>query len=782
MEGRELEVRPPELSHSACLSPDVQSSAPYLRGFHDAERRRKVVNEQDELPFTTFVLQYTASMAPLAVLWVGALWFFTRGKKRPMIGRSEMHVNPSSEKAQFTAAGGAKQPGNFSHQGEEKGTFKEEMKKIFQNAMAPLSPRSFRVNVKGTRFKDVIGMPEAVAQVQQYVHFLQCPEKFTRLGARLPKGCLLSGPPGTGKTLLAKAVAGEADVPFFSCNGADFVELYAGSGPKRVRELFSAAKEVCPSVIFIDELDAVGSRSGQAVGSSISAEENRTINQLLAELDGLSTNGALVVFAATNFRDNIDKALLREGRFDRKVELTLPDQSGREALFAHYLNQIKLEEEHDRLISSPLSAATVTSLSSSNSVTARPDLVMAAKLASLTPGVSPATIATIVNESAIQAAAAGYNAVPPSCIFPAVDDVLWGKRQLSRSSRILSSALLRTAWHESGHALVACLLSPLQSKVLKVSIIPRHLHASRAESNQSEGGMLTGYTQQMGKEALDMKTELSLFSDVCVMLGGRYGERMLIEKQTRPQEGETLSNNELPEGNPHHSDGKSSKIGYFSNDPTQSVSTGAQDDFQRATKIAIENFLAFGMAPSVPPVVSNASTGSADVRGLPTYLGLLSYEPQRLREGRIFQKHTAAAQALAEEEAARFIHAAGQFVEALLLRHAQTLSNLAASLLEKKELDEEDLEKILWSVTGDSKNSLTDRTGALGDVEFSHAASAEEKKSLSVATDESSAPGEKQWCEIKEQARRALSVFLQASEEAALKRALGRSSLLQPSA
>lgn len=782
MEQRNIEEKPPELSHSASLSSDVQSSAPYLRGFHDAERRRKVVNEADELSFTTFVLHYTAAVSPLAILWVGALWFFTRGKKGPMIGSSELHANATRGNTKFATTEGVRHPGNFSQQGDEKGNFREEMKKIFQNAMAPLSPRSFRVNVKGTRFKDVIGMPEAVAQVQQYVDFLQCPEKFTRLGARLPKGCLLSGPPGTGKTLLAKAVAGEADVPFFSCNGADFVELYAGSGPKRVRELFSAAKEVCPSVIFIDELDAVGSRSGQAVGSSISAEENRTINQLLAELDGLSTNSALVVFAATNFRDNIDKALLREGRFDRKVELALPDQSGREALFAHYLKQIKLEEEHDSSTPPPLSVATISSVPSSMSVTTRPDLAIAAKLASLTPGVSPATIATIVNESAIQAAAAGYDAVPPSCIFPAVDDVLWGKRQLSRSSRIPSSALLRTAWHEGGHALVAWLLYPLQSKVLKVSIIPRHLHASRAEGSQSEGGMLTGYTQQVGKEALDMKTELSLFSDICVMLGGRYGERMLMQKQKQPQEEETVTNDDLHSGNPSHSSCSNPTIRYSSNDPSQSISTGAQDDFQLATKVAIENFLGFGMAPSVPPVVLNASTGSADGRGLPTYLGLLTYEPQRLREGRIFQKHTAAAQALAEEEAARFIHAAGQFVEALLLRHAQTLSNLATALLERKELDREDLEGILGSLKGDSQNSLTGKPGALEVVDFSNIARAEEKMSPNVATDESSALDEEQWFGIKQQTRRALSVFVQASEEAALSRALGRSSLIPPSA
>lgn len=756
-------------------SSKVESTPAYLRGFHDAEKRREIVNIVDQLPFTTLVWQYTIAMSPFALLWVGGLWLISRGKRRANLGSAGVHTaRKGNGMPGFTTPPevGSKWNEGFPQKGDERGNFREELKNVFQNAMTPLTPRNFLVNVKGTRFKDVIGMPEAVVQVQQYVDFLQHPEKFTRLGARLPKGCLLSGPPGTGKTLLAKAVAGEADVLFFTCNGADFVELYAGSGPKRVRELFEAAKSKAPSVIFIDELDAVGSRSGQAVGSSISAEENRTINQLLAELDGLSSSGSIVVFAATNFKENIDKALLREGRFDRKVELSLPDQNGREALFAHYLKKIKLEEGN--ATTTPTEVSTL--LSSSTEVKEvkdmRYDLVIAAQLASLTPGASPATIATIVNEAALQAAVLGLSAVPSSCLLPAVDDVLWGKKQFSRTSRIPDSALLRTAWYESGHALVAWLLAPLQSKVLKVSIIPRHLHASPSRGGE-RGGMLTGYTQQVGREALDMKTELSLFSDVCVMLGGRQGELMLMQKQEQRKESVYVGTR------------KSSVLRSAPYDPLQALSTGAQDDLQRATNVALENFLSFGMAPPAPPVVvaGARSSGGMDLgkTRLPTHLGMLSYEPQRLREGRIYQKHSSATQALAEEEAKRYIDAASRFVEALVQKHADVLENLAAALLEKKELHREDLEYLLRDVKkGLSLSLLDDLEGPQEEstpVEMEQGTSG----SASICSTEPLSNHEREWNAVKAQTRRALAVFIQASEEATLQRALGRSTLL-PSA
>ncbi|EPY26176.1 ATP-dependent zinc metallopeptidase [Strigomonas culicis] len=451
-----------------------------------------------------------------------------------------------------------------------------------------MGEKDFRVSVKDTKFKDVIGIPEALAEVEQYVNFLKTPEKFTRLGGRLPKGCILTGEPGTGKTLLAKAVAGEADVPFFSCSGADFIEVYAGSGPKRVRELFQEAKREAPSVIFIDEIDAVGSRSSGNGALGLSSEENRTINQLLAELDGLEANEAVVVFAATNFMDSLDKALLREGRFDRKVDIPMPDKAARESLFRHYLGRV--------------TAAAVPAT--------------AARLAALTPGVSPATIAAIVNEAALSAAVRERPAVTQIDLLPAIDDVLVGKKHRNRMS---DAAAQRIALHESGHTLVAWLL-PEQSDVIKVSIVPR--------------GAAAGFTQQVGREVLDMPTAFSLFTDICVMLGGRLAELTA-----------------------HHN-----------------LTTGAQDDYQRATQTAMRAFLSFGMSPRV---------------------GLLAYEPQRLAEGRMHQKHSSAAQHDAEREAALLVGAAAHFVEALLAERRGALGGLAAALHAQKELLHEDIERVL---------------------------------------------------------------------------------------
>ncbi|PWU84032.1 hypothetical protein C4B63_260g16 [Trypanosoma cruzi] len=345
---------------------DASKSTSFYRGFYDAQQRRPTKNVNPTVSQAVGGAIFTA--LPFVVLG----YFFMRRR-----------VNVAS------SAFGAK-----------RGQFFSNAMDMLQKQMNPLGDKNFRVEVRDTKFKDVVGVPEALEEVQQYVNFLKTPERFTRLGGRLPKGCILTGKPGTGKTLLAKAVAGEASVPFFTCSGADFIEVYAGSGPKRVRELFAAAKREAPSVIFVDEIDAVGSRSNGQGALGLSSEENRTVNQLLAELDGLQANEAVVVFAATNFPDNLDKALLREGRFDRKVEIPMPDQRAREELFAHYLNRI------------------VVSDATTN----------AQRLARLTPGVSPATIATIVNEAALAAAVQGDDKVTERTLLPAIDDVLVGKK------------------------------------------------------------------------------------------------------------------------------------------------------------------------------------------------------------------------------------------------------------------------------------------------------------------------------------------------------------------
>lgn len=539
----------------------------YYRGFFDAEKRRKVVNVERTPGQEVFGRIFAA--LPLALI----LYLMMRRRVRPSLAP--------------TAADGNRPP--------KQSGFFADMQKMMQSAMNPAGQRDFKVTVKDTKFKDVIGVPEALAEVQQYVNFLRSPEQFTRLGGRLPKGCLLTGKPGTGKTLLAKAVAGEAGVPFFSCSGADFIEVYAGSGPKRVRELFETAKKEAPSVVFIDEIDAVGSRSSGNGALGLSSEENRTVNQLLAELDGLQGSEAVVVFAATNFMESLDKALLREGRFDRKVEVPMPDKEARRELFSHYLGKVKAAEPAQD----------------------------AKRMAELTPGVSPATIAAIVNEAALSAAVKDKELVTTVDLLPAIDDVLVGKKHRNRMS---ASAARRVALHESGHTLVAWLL-PEQSDVIKVSITPR--------------GPAAGFTQQVGREVMDMPTELSLFTDICVMLGGRQAELTQYDNLT----------------------------------------TGAQDDYQRATSTAIRAFLSFGMSKGV---------------------GLLTFEPERLAEGRIYQKHSDKTQARAEEEAVRLVAAAQALVQELLVVHRDTVKHLADRLFEKKELLREDLEAIIGTRPGES--------------------------------------------------------------------------------
>ncbi|RNF05477.1 metallo-peptidase, Clan MA(E), Family M41 [Trypanosoma rangeli] len=395
--------------------------------------------------------------------------------------------------------------------------------------LMPIKKRQFRVDVKGTKFGDVIGIPEAKMEVQQYVEFLTQPNKFTRLGARLPKGCLLTGEPGTGKTLLAKAVAGEANVPFFSCSGSDFIELMGGSGPKRVRELFEEARNSAPAIVFIDEIDAIGSRAGKQ-GGAVSSEENRTINQLLAELDGLSTGtDAIIVMAATNFQDNIDKALLREGRFDRKVNIEMPDKAARVEIFKHYLDRVGTGDPRGRRVDEEGESLPLNEKMD--------NLELARELADLTPGISPATIATIVNEAALQSGIHEKRLVDKESMLEAIDNTLVGRKHRNRRS---SLSLRRTAIHEAGHAITAWML-PSVKGVLKISVVPR--------------GNAMGYTQRAGAEHHEYQTNATLLADMVVMLGGRAAEETLLRDQ----------------------------------------SAGAMDDLQRATDLALKQMMAFGM-------------------------------------------------------------------------------------------------------------------------------------------------------------------------------------------
>ena len=332
----------------------------------------------------------------------------------------------------------------------------------------------------GVTFADVEGIDEAKEELVEVVEFLKTPEKYQRLGGRIPKGVLLLGPPGTGKTLLARAVAGEAGVPFFSISGSDFVEMFVGVGAARVRDLFAQAVEHAPSIIFIDELDALGKARGMNILSSHD-EREQTLNQLLAEMDGFDPNQGVIIMAATNRPEILDPALLRAGRFDRQVLVDRPDVKGREKILRLHAKKIKL-------------AASV-------------DLgVIAAK----TPGFVGADLANIVNEAALLAARQGKEAVEMIDFDEAIERVVAG---LQKKSRVMSPKEKRTvAYHESGHALVAELV-PGADPVAKISIIPRGVAA-------------LGYTQQLPTEDRYLMTRSELLGRIYVLLGGRVAEEM----------------------------------------------------------------------------------------------------------------------------------------------------------------------------------------------------------------------------------------------------------------
>lgn len=328
-------------------------------------------------------------------------------------------------------------------------------------------------------FKDVAGVEEAKEEVQELVEFLKDPKKFQKLGGRIPKGVLMVGPPGTGKTLLARAIAGEADVPFFSISGSDFVEMFVGVGASRVRDMFEQGKKSAPCLMFIDEIDAVGRHRGHGVGGGHD-EREQTLNQLLVEMDGFDTQDGVIIIAATNRPDVLDPALLRPGRFDRQVTVNLPDVKGREEILRVHAKKVKLA-----------------------------DTVDLAVLARGTPGFSGAELANLINEAALLAARKGLRGIGPRELEEARDKVRWGRER--RSMAMSEREKISTAWHEAGHALLNVVLEhchPLH----KVTIIPRGPFLG-ATMYLPEGDK---YSTQK-KEALDLLT---------VMMGGRIAEEM----------------------------------------------------------------------------------------------------------------------------------------------------------------------------------------------------------------------------------------------------------------
>lgn len=358
-------------------------------------------------------------------------------------------------------------------------------------------------------FEDVAGCEEAKEEVVEVVDFLKDPEKFTKLGATIPRGILMVGPPGTGKTLLAKAIAGEAKVPFFSISGSDFVEMFVGVGASRVRDMFEQAKKNAPCIIFIDEIDAVGRHRGSGMGGGHD-EREQTLNQLLVEMDGFEGNDGVIVIAATNRVDVLDKALLRPGRFDRQVHVGLPDIKGREQILNVHLKKLP---------------ATIG--------------VDVNALARGTPGFSGAQLANLVNEAALFAARGNKKSVDMHDFEEAKDKLYMGPARKSKVMR--EDERLATAYHEAGHALVAELL-PDTDPVHKVTIMPR--------------GWALGVTWQLPEHDVVSKYKKGLLNEIAILFGGRIAEEVFIEQ----------------------------------------MSTGASNDFERATKIARAMVTKYGMS------------------------------------------------------------------------------------------------------------------------------------------------------------------------------------------
>ena len=358
-------------------------------------------------------------------------------------------------------------------------------------------------------FKDVAGLEGAKEEVQEIVEFLKSPTKFTKLGGKIPKGALLVGPPGTGKTLLAKAVAGEADVPFFSLSGSDFVEMFVGVVASRVRDLFRQAKEKSPCIIFIDEIDAIGRARGKGPSINSNDERENTLNQLLTEMDGFGTNSGVIILAATNRADILDKALLRAGRFDRQINVDLPDVHEREAIFQVHLRPLKLEEGLNIDF-----------------------------LAKQTPGFSGAEIANVCNEAALIAARKNRDSVGKQDFLDAVDRIIGG---LERKNKLTTNTEKNSiATHEAGHASVSWLLQ-YANPLVKVTIVPR--------------GKALGAAWYLPEER-QLTTKEQLLDEMCSLLGGRAAEEICFS----------------------------------------TISTGALNDLERATKMAYSMVVYYGMS------------------------------------------------------------------------------------------------------------------------------------------------------------------------------------------
>jgi cell division protease FtsH len=466
-----------------------------------------------------------------------------------------------------------------------------------QQGLMAIGKSKARVYVEretGVTFDDVAGIDEARSELMEVVDFLKNPDRYRRLGGKIPKGVLIVGAPGTGKTLLAKAVAGEAGVPFFSLSGSDFVEMFVGVGAARVRDLFAQAQDKAPSIIFIDELDALGKARGISPVVGGHDEREQTLNQLLAELDGFDTQKGVIILAATNRPEILDPALLRPGRFDRQVALDRPDLKGREKILRVHVRDVTLAADLDLSV-----------------------------VAARTPGFVGADLANLVNEAALHAARQGKDAVDMADFDEAIDRVVGG---IERKSRVINPREKEiVAYHEAGHALVAESRKHAD-RVAKISVIPRGIAA-------------LGYTQQQPTEDRYLMTRAELLDRLDVLLGGRVAEELVFGD----------------------------------------VSTGAQDDLQRATDMARHMVARYGMSEA---------------------LGLATFEAPRQA---LFLNVPSTAQREYSEETARRIDAEiEQLLKASHGRVRETLGKkqgildaLAKRLIEKEVVDRATLAQLI---------------------------------------------------------------------------------------
>jgi cell division protease FtsH len=460
-------------------------------------------------------------------------------------------------------------------------------------SFAKSKAKLFAENETKVTFADVAGIDEAKGELQEVVEFLRSPEKFQKLGGRIPKGVLLVGAPGTGKTLLAKAVAGEAKVPFFSISGSEFVEMFVGVGASRVRDLFSQAGGQAPCIIFIDELDALGKARGMNVFGG-NDEREQTLNQLLVEMDGFESNKGVIIMAATNRPEILDPALLRPGRFDRQVVIDRPDINGREAI-------LKIHSQH---------------------VLLGPDVDLR-KIASLTPGFVGADLANLINEAALLAGRKDKETVDSAEFDEAIDRVIGG---LEKKNRVMNPKEKEiVAFHESGHAIVAESVK-YADPVHKISIIPRGIGA-------------LGYTQQRPTEDRYLMTRPELLDRLAVLLGGRVAEELVFGE----------------------------------------ISTGAQNDLQRATDIARSMVAEYGMSDLLGPVTYERPRQAM-------------FLPESYSSGKTYSE-TRATQI--DEEISSVMEKAQERVRKILSERRKVLDDLAHLLSQKEMVQGEELRKML---------------------------------------------------------------------------------------